>query len=281
MALRVLVVGNVTLDRYGEAWLPGGSAYYAGHTWRELGAEVRVITAAGPEFPAGALDGLDARIAGCVETTRFANAHHPDGTRTQRVEARAPQLDPGSLPAAWRDCDVLHLAPVLREVDLPAWARAVSAAFVGIGIQGWVREVAPDGAVVQPAWRPDAELLRAHVSAACAGEDDLRGQGELLALLSRAIPVVALTHGERGCEVTARGVTSRVGVYATQAVDPVGAGDVFSAGFFFGLARGDVPQSAARLGAAAASIVVEARAGEALTRVREAFTRCARVAIPG
>lgn len=280
MALRVLVVGHVTLDRYGDAWLPGGSAYYAGHAWRELGAEVRVCTAAGADFPADALAGLDARIAACAETTRFANLHRPDGTRTQRVEARAAQLDPGSLPGDWRDCDVLHLAPVLGEVDLEHWARAVPARFVGIGIQGWVREVAPDGAVVQPAWRPDPDLLRARVSAACAGEDDLRGQGDLAELLSRAIPVVALTHGVRGCDVTASGVTSSVGVYPTRAVDPVGAGDVFSAGFFFGLARGDVPQAAARLGAAAASIVVEARAGEALVRVREAFARCAHVPVP-
>jgi sugar/nucleoside kinase (ribokinase family) len=70
-------------------------------------------------------------------------------------------------------------------------------------------------------------------------------------------------------------------VYPTRAVDPVGAGDVFSAGFFLALARGDSPADAARLGAAAASVVVEGRAGETLSRVGEAFARSARVPVDG
>lgn len=293
--LRVLVAGHVTLDRYGDGWLPGGSAYYAGHAWRALGATVRIVTAAGPDLPASALAGLEASVSSAPATTRFSNEHHADGTRTQRVEARAPVLAPRALPPGWEECDVLHLAPVLGEVDLDSWTRAVRAGFVGIGVQGWVRAVAAGGEVVQPAWRPDAALLRARVHAACLGEDDLRGQEGLVALLTRNVPFVALTHGERGCELFAggprsraaaaggrgleerRGGALRVGAYPTRAVDPVGAGDVFSAGLFFGLARGELPRAAARLGAAAASIVVEARAGEALGRIGEAFSRCAGV----
>ena len=294
--LRVLVAGHVTLDRYGDRWLPGGSAYYAGHAWRALGASVRIFTAAGPDLPASALAGLEASVSSAPATTRFSNEHHADGTRTQRVEARAPALDPGALPAGWEECDVLHLAPVLGEVELDGWTRAVRAGFVGIGVQGWVRAVAAGGEVVQPAWRPDAALLRARVHAACLGEDDLRGQEGLVAILTRNVPLVVLTHGEHGCEVFAgapfsraaapaggreveerRGGALRVDAYPTHAVDPVGAGDVFSAGLFFGLARGELPRAAARLGAAAASIVVEARAGEALRRIGEAFSRCAGV----
>ena len=45
------------------------------------------------------------------------------------------------------------------------------------------------------------------------------------------------------------------------------------------LARGDDPVSAARLGAAAASIVVEGRGGETLARVGEAWERVARVPV--
>lgn len=278
MPLRVLVAGNVTLDRYGDAWLPGGSAYYAAHAWRALGASVRVVTAAGPDFPHAALAGAEVRVVGDALTTRFVNEHHADGARTQRVAARAGRLSPQSLAGGWSDCDVLHLAPVLAELDLDAWTRAVRSRFVGVGVQGWVREVAAGGEVVQPAWRPDPALLSTRVSAACLGEDDLLGQAGLLELLRGSVPVVALTHGERGAEVTADGGTSGVGVFRTSAVDPVGAGDVFSAGFFFGLALGEAPLEAARLGAAAASIVIEARAGEALDRVGEAFARRARVA---
>ena len=280
MPLRVLVAGNATLDRYGDAWLPGGSVLYAGRAWRALGARVRVLTSAGGDLPPGALDGLDVSVVPAVATTRFTNEHRPDGTRTQRVDARAGPLSPAALPAGWGDCDVLHLAPVLGELDLDAWTRAVPARFVGLGVQGWVRDVAPDGRVLQPPWYPDPALLRARVHAACLGEDDLHGQDALLELLASAVPVVALTLGERGCDVLSAGTTAHVGVYPTRAVDPVGAGDVFSAAFFFALARGEAPHAAARLGAAAASVVIEARAGEALYRVGEAFARSARVPGP-
>ena len=38
--MRTLVVGHVTLDRFGNDELPGGGAYYAGQTARALGATV-------------------------------------------------------------------------------------------------------------------------------------------------------------------------------------------------------------------------------------------------
>jgi len=58
-----------------------------------------------------------------------------------------------------------------------------------------------------------------------------------------------------------------VGTYSTDEVDPTGAGDTFAAGFVYGLARGDDPLRAARLGSAAASIVVEAVGGLAIPRI--------------
>ena len=64
-------------------------------------------------------------------------------------------------------------------------------------------------------------------------------------------------------------------------MDPTGAGDVFAAAFLLALARGDDPVDAARLGAAAASIVVEGRGGDALPRLGETWARVAGVPIAG
>jgi sugar/nucleoside kinase (ribokinase family) len=62
-------------------------------------------------------------------------------------------------------------------------------------------------------------------------------------------------------------------------VDPTGAGDVFAAGYLFAIAGGAEPVEAARLGAAAASIVVEGVGGERLDRVGEAFERARSVPV--
>jgi sugar/nucleoside kinase (ribokinase family) len=271
-SLRVLACGHVTLDRYGDAVLPGGSAYYAGQAYRGLGARVGVATAAGPDFPLSALEGVEALVAPAPRTTAFENCYGADGRRSQRVTAVAPPLDPAAVPASWRSADVLHLAPVVGEVALRAWRAAVRARVVGVGLQGFVRAVLPGGEVEQPRWEFEPGDL-AGVDAVCVGEDDLAGQGDLLERLAAAVPLVAFTQGERGCEIIARGRARWVGTFPTLQVEPTGAGDVFAAGFLLGLARGASPVDAARLGAAAASIVVEARAGEALGRVGEAYGR--------
>ena len=274
----VLVVGHVTIDRYGPSLAVGGSAYYAARTYLGLGASVRVATAAASDFPRDALRGAEVDVSPCARTTAFSNMYAADGTRTQRVEACAPALDPARVPASWAGPDVLHLAPVLAEIDLGRWVRAARACFVGIGVQGWVRALAPDGSVQQPRWAFEPRDL-AGVHAACVGQDDLRGQGDLIERLVAVVPIVVVTHGERGCDVIAGGRTLRVGCYRTREVEPTGAGDVFAAALFLALARGAEPAEAARLGAAAASIVVEARAGEALDRIQEAWARVADVAV--
>lgn len=274
----VLVAGHVTLDEIGDELVPGGSVYYAGRAYLALGARVRAATAAAADFPADALAGIEAEIAPASRTTTFANSYGAGGRRAQRVDGTAPRLRPDRVPPSWLACDVLHLAPVIAEVDLGPWLRASRARFVGIGAQGWVRALAADGTVVQPRWEFEAADL-AGVGAACIGEDDLPGQGDLVERLAAAVPVVAFTHGSRGCEVLRAGRRVHVGTYPTTEVDPTGAGDVFSAGFFLALAQGAAPVDAARLGAAAASIVVEAPGGKALCRLAEAPGRAAAIGV--
>jgi sugar/nucleoside kinase (ribokinase family) len=275
-----LVCGHVTLDRVEGRLVPGGSAWYAARALHALGAEVRVLTAAGPDFPGAALHGVAAQLVAAPRTTLFVNAHAPDGRRTQVVEAAAPPLSPDALPRGWRDADVLHLAPVLHELELAAFGRAVRARVVGVGVQGLVRSVSPDGTVDQPRWEVDAREL-SFVTAACLGEDDLRGQGDLVARLAAVVPIVVVTHGAAGSEVIVRGRTTRVGIHPAREIDPTGAGDVFAAAFLLGLARGADPVQAARLGAGAASIVVEAIGGDALARLGEAEARAALVPVLG
>ncbi len=276
----VLVCGHVTLDRVAGGLVAGGSAFYAARAHAALGARVRVVTAAADDFPREALSGVEVALAPSPRTTVFANAYGPGGRRAQRVESAAPPLSPASLPPGWADADLLHLAPVLGEVDLGAWRAAVRAGYVGVGVQGWVRGVEPGGRVVQPPWRFASRDL-AGVDAACVGEDDLLGQEDLVSRLAAAVPIVAFTRGRRGCDLVVRGRRAHVGVHPAREVDPTGAGDVFSAGFFLALAGGADPVDAGRLGAAAASIVVEGRGGETLGRVGVARARAAAVPARG
>jgi sugar/nucleoside kinase (ribokinase family) len=281
-----LVVGHATLDRAGGELVPGGSVFYAAHALAALGAQVRVLTAAGPDLPADtfrfraaptatatATGSIDALVLPSPATTLFENVYGADGRRTQRVLAAARPLRAEDLPAHWRDADLLLLAPVLGELDPGAFARAVRARAAGLCVQGLVREVRPDGSVVPRTLEPTPPSLPG-IAVAVLGEDEAAGQPGLPEALAAAVPLVAFTRGARGCDLLRAGRRPhQVGVHRTTEVDPTGAGDVFAAALLLALARGDDPVQAARLGAAAASIVVEGRGGATLDRVGEAWAR--------
>jgi sugar/nucleoside kinase (ribokinase family) len=163
-------------------------------------------------------------------------------------------------------------------VDVAAFAGVVRARLVGLGVQGLVRAVGVDGSV-RPRPLPLDEAALAAIGVAVLGEDDVGGEPDLVGRLAAAVPVVAFTHGARGCEIVVRGRTRRVGIHPALEVDPTGAGDAFAAAFLLALASGADPVDAARLGAAAGSIVVEGRGGDALPRLGEAPGRAARVPV--
>lgn len=272
-----IAVGQVTHDLYGDDYVAGGCAYYGARTAAALGARTGLVSVVGSDFICdAALTGLELALERRGDTTIFINTYREDGVRVQRVRAQAGAVAPALLPAGWECPDVMFIAPVMGELDLADWRRAARPRMLGIGIQGWIKDANADGVVVPRRWEVEPELLRT-VDAACISEDDYTQQPDLLERLLSAVPVVAFTHGKAGCEVFVRGKSTRVGVYPTAERDPTGAGDVFSSAFFLALGRGAAPADAARLGAAAASIIVEARGGEAFPRLAEATARSAQI----
>lgn len=273
----MLIVGHVTHDRYGDRLRAGGCAFYGGLVHRALGAEVELATVVGEDFACA--DELTPLLkAGAVprggaETTLFSNVYPPNGVRVQTLEAVADRVSPKAVSS--RPRDVLHLAPVLHEVDLQAWVAHVPARWVGINVQGWTRALAqspgrsagPVRVQTRP-WQITPDALRG-VHLACLSDEDLVGQGDLLHRLRQGVDVVALTHGKAGCDVFVGDMVVRVGVYATQQVDPTGAGDTFAAAFLHALARGNNHLDAACLASAAASVVIEAEGASALGRLAE------------
>ncbi len=280
--ITAIAVGHVTHDRFGTDVLPGGCAYYASRTWQALGARTRIVTAVGEDFACEeAWAALEARAARGGRTTVFTNLYPDSGPRVQFVEALAPPVVPGQLPQNWRSADVLFLGPVLNEVEIPAWRHAVDARLVAIGVQGYTRasgEGDEQGRrkVIPRRWSPERVELQG-VDVACLSDEDLSGQGDLLERLCDAVPIVALTHERKGCDIIEKGRKTWVGIHPAREADPTGAGDTFAAGFLFGLAQGQSPREAAKLGAACASIIIEGVAGESFSRMQQAFDRVNRI----
>ncbi len=77
------------------------------------------------------------------------------------------------------------------------------------------------------------------------------------AALRQDARLAVVTRGEKGCVVMTRDSVTAVPAFPVErVVDTTGAGDLFAAGFLFGLARGTDHETAARLGALAAAEVI-------------------------
>src|ERR1700733_12719726 len=79
-----------------------------------------------------------------------------------------------------------------------------------------------------------------------------------LTQLRRDIPLGIVTRSEKGCVVASKDGVIAVPAFPVQKmVDTTGAGDLFAAGFLFGLVRGASHENAGRLGALAAAEVIQ------------------------
>jgi hypothetical protein len=278
--LTAVTIGQVTHDRYGDRIVPGGCAFFGARTLLGLGAVSRLLTTVGEDFDCeSGLAGLDVRREVSGKTTVFLNLYPPGEPRLQLVESRSQRITGGTYPDEWTRPDLLFVAPVMGEMDAIPWASIAGAGFTAVGLQGFMKKASDerrDGkAVVVALDHPLGFEMLKGVGAVFLSEEDIElfGNSDLLGQLRSRVGVVVVTLGAAGCVVYERERERRLGAYATDAVDPTGAGDTFAAAMSLGLAaRWDVID-AARLGTGAASVIVEADGGETLDRVREGFVR--------
>lgn len=96
-------------------------------------------------------------------------------------------------------------------------------------------------------------------------------------LLKEGIAIVALTMGRRGCYIASANQSLRIPAFKVKVVDTTGAGDAFSAGFLYGLARKLNLEECGRYANATAALCVStpgARFKHGIEDVRELLRKC-------
>ena len=271
--IKIVVVGHITLDEYDGKLVPGGSAYYCSRTYLALGAQVKLISTIGEDFQFNEIfNDLDTFVKRIGQTTRFKNIYKKNSIRQQISIAQAEPIRPDAIPEDFKQCDILHLAPVLGEIDIKLWVTLVKSKVVAVGLQGWLRRI-DDSKIVLPKKCDISDDEFNKLSLVCLSEGDIQGQSELLERITKLVPTVALTYGENGYDIYKDGIKSSYGVYKTVEVDPTGAGDVFAAGFFYGITSGKSEVASGYLGAGLASVIIEEVGGNALNRIEEGILR--------
>lgn len=254
-APQFVAVGHVTLDHFGDVVRPGGAALYAAITADRLGLSAGILTSHAEDFP---LELIPPRIEVVTipapATTVFEHTQR-EGERVLRVLAAAQPLGADDLPEDWREAELVMLAPVVNEVDA-ALAAAFEGATLAAEAQGWLREVAPDGAVQPRTW-PAPKGVLSHLQALFLSGADVRGQEAAMTEWVQRVPVAAVTAGARGALLYVNGDRYEVRPRRARQVDATGAGDVFAATWLVRYHASGDPWEAAEAAACAASLAVE------------------------
>jgi sugar/nucleoside kinase (ribokinase family) len=250
---RYVAVGHVTVDVLpGGERRPGGGALYSALQASRLGMQATVVTRGQPAEIERLLKPYAGELELIVQPAASTTTLQTSGTgaaRRQRVLAWAGLVEVAELPAG----EILHLAPVAAE--LAGTARG-EWPFVGLTPQGFARRwERPGGEIEGCAAEPSLALIAGRLDAVVLSESE---RAHCAALLERSLATgatVAVTAGADATELIDDRGSRRLPVRPLAApVDDLGAGDVYAAVFFAGLASGEGPDAAARSAHAAAAL---------------------------
>jgi len=190
----------------------------------------------------------------------------PDGERTMNTYLGAAQnlhprdIDPGQVEAS----SIVYLEGYLWD---PADAKAafVKAAEIAHRAGRRVALTLSDAFCVDRYRDEFLDLMRkSTVDLVFANEAELRALypaaefDVALAELRKDVSSAVVTRSERGCVVVSKQEVIAVPAFPVeQVIDTTGAGDLFAAGFLFGLVRGASPTTCGRLGALAAAEIIQ------------------------
>lgn len=249
-----VVVGHVTLDRFGATTRPGGAALYAAVTAHRLGLSVGMLTSHGDDFPLDAVpSAIEVVSVPATDTTTFEHRAESEA-RTLRCEVTADPLAVNDLPDDWSEAPIVLLAPVANEVD-PLLATRFPNALLGAAVQGWVRQTGDDGIVTPTTWEPPTWLLDRVAGIFMSVEDIVGLEDDVTEWLQR-VPIAVLTAGPTGALLYVSADRYEVPALPAEEIDDTGAGDVFAAAFLTRLHFGDDPWEAARAATCAAGLSV-------------------------
>lgn len=255
MSINYLVIGHVTRDLTPDgSFTIGGTVTYSARTALALGCRVTVVTSATSDLDlAIPLRGCQVARVPADETTTFENIYKPTG-RQQFLHSVATPLDLQTVPQAWRQPQIVHLAPLAGECD-PALIDAFSGALVCVTPQGWMRGWDEQGRVHVQGWS-GAETFLPQVGAAVMSREDVGGDNKMIFRLARLAPLLVVTLGPEGCDVYVGGHRHHVPVTPADEVDATGAGDIFATAFFVRLYQCRDPLGAARFANRVAALSV-------------------------
>ena len=267
---RVAVVGNLARDVVnGGAPSPGGCPFFAGETFRRLGASGQIVTRFAPpdrELFEPALAALETPVTLLAAgTTSGFSLDYEGEERLMGVTGIGETWQPGDAAALSPDVTWVHVAPLLRS-DFPPETLAALADGRRLSLDGQGLVRAPEiGPLVSNAEFDRAVL--ASVTTLKLSEEEARmvagGSFDHSSAAALGVPEVILTLGSHGAVVfTSGGDTFVPAAWPVLGVQTTGAGDTFMVAFAASRAEGLTAVAAARAASRVVAEMLEGRKGD-------------------
>jgi sugar/nucleoside kinase (ribokinase family) len=261
-----LLIGHIARDLTPEGPRLGGTVTYSALTAQALGLRVGIVTSWGSELPLGPLQAIPIVNLASETSTTFENITTSSG-RVQTVHNIAQKLDYYLIPDLWRNAPIVHLGPLVQEVE-PSIVRQFSSSLIGLTPQGWLRAWDREGKVHLTEW-PEAAFVLQYAGAAVVSLEDVKSNETRLQEMATYCKVLAVTEGARGVRIYWNGDVRRFPATDVEEVDTTGAGDIFATAFFVRLHTTRDPWESARFANLLASISVTRRGLEAIPTPEE------------
>jgi hypothetical protein len=230
-----LLIGHLTADIVKDGRLLGGTVSYAAPIAKLFGQRVGLLSSAavGEDLLEPLLDVADVSIRVAKDTTTFENIYTPNG-RIQYVHGFAAPLTYDMIPVGWLDTPLVHLAPLVDEVEYIIASKFPDATVL-LTPQGYLRRWDSDKRVHFKRWL-DKDLL-AHVNIVVFSKADIADAPDLEPEFAQASEHVIVTDGKNGGIYYHNGEPTPYAPYLVQEVEPTGAGDVFAASLLASLLK--------------------------------------------
>jgi len=242
---KVFLWGDLCIDKNNIAGReisgPGGSAYFCAKILRKLGWKPIIIFPRGEDYDDNWLGKVAVYPEKPVEdkTLVYKNIYDDRGKRTLYAENRdrAYFIDPASLPDIYFErAEAAIVCPIDNNVTVDKiknLKEKMGDKPIACLPQGFFRRHEADGRVFQAHW-DEEEVMVPLFDLIFVSEEDAENMDETAQKWSMAGPIVAVTRAERGCSIYEKGEEHNFPAFnIEEIVDPVGAGDIFSAAFLY------------------------------------------------
>lgn len=239
-----LAIGTITQDVTPQGMTMGGTVAYSGRVAQALGCRTAVVTSAGADYDlVGALPDIAVAKVVAEYTSTFANIY-AEGGRKQILYARSNDIGVADVPAGWEKTPIVHLGPLVDDLDPQAMIAHCRDSLIGLTPQGWLRQWDEDGHITPSRWA-EAEAVLPLADAVVLSDEDLLDEA-MLGQYRQWAKLLVMTEGPGGCTVFKGDEIRRFPAPDVVVSDLTGAGDTFAAAFFMRLyqTQGDAWQAA-------------------------------------